>query len=86
MTKYDPLRRHLARAKVASLDLDFTDVERIIGRLLPKAARDEAWWREPPLSSVAPQIEAWTAAGYRARLLGAETVRFERVDPRAKSS
>ncbi len=83
MSKYDPLRRHLARSRAPALDLNFTDVERIIGRLLPKRARDEAWWRGPS-SSAGPQVDAWTAAGYRARLLGAETVRFERLEPRSK--
>jgi len=79
MAKYDPLRRYLARQKPARVELSFAEVERLIGAYLPKAAARSQWWDlddDPPASV---QIQAWRAAGYRARLVAAERVAFERA-------
>jgi hypothetical protein len=79
MAKYDPLQRYLARQKTARVELTFTDIERMIGAFLPKAAGRPQWWTEieadvPP----AVQVQAWRSAGYRARLTDGERVVFER--------
>jgi len=79
MAKYDPLRRYLVRQKSSRVELSFTEVERLIGAYLPKAAARSQWWDldNDPQTSV--QVQAWRAAGYRARLIAAERVAFERA-------
>ena len=81
MGKYDPLRRHLRRAKNGEVVLSFAEIERIIGGMLPNSAMQPQWWgnsREPDQRHV--QQAAWRDAGYDACLVtGADKVRFERA-------
>jgi hypothetical protein len=80
MAKYEPLRRYLARQKTARVELTFTDIERMIGAFLPKAAMRPTWWDE--IEAAAPtavQIQAWRSAGYRAQLARDEKVVFEKA-------
>ncbi len=82
MAKYEPLRRYLARQKTARVELTFTDIERMIGAFLPKAAARPAWWDEVEVEAAAPpavQLQAWRSAGYRAQLARNEKVVFERA-------
>lgn len=74
MGKYDPLTVFLRRQKNDVIDLDFADIERRIGALLPKAAQSDDWWNGQGV-----QGAAWTAAGFVAeRLRREERVRFRR--------
>lgn len=77
MAKYEPLRRYLARQRTARVELSFTDIERMIGAFLPKAAARPTWWNA--VEAPAPQVRAWRAAGYRAELAPDERVVFERA-------
>jgi hypothetical protein len=78
--KYDPLRRYLRRSKSSGLELSFTEIERIIGGMLPNSAARPQWWAnaaEPDARFV--QQAAWREAGFNAYLTGSEKVRFERT-------
>jgi hypothetical protein len=45
MGKYEPLTRYLERAHSDSIDVDFSQVEDILGFPLPQSAyRHQAWW------------------------------------------
>ena len=87
MGKYDPLRRHLRRAKTGEVVLSFEEIERIIGGMLPHSAARPQWWGEG--GEAGPrhvQQAAWREAGYDAMLVtGAEKVRFRRV-PKAAAA
>lgn len=80
MGKYDPLKRYLRRSKGADVVLSFTDIERIIGGMLPNSAARPQWWTGeagPMIRQV--QQSAWRDAGFHASLLaGVEKVKFER--------
>jgi hypothetical protein len=79
MAKYDPLRRYLARQKTAQVDLTFTEIERMIGALLPKRATQPPWWAEAsPEQPRSVQVAAWEQAGFQAELHAGERVRFTR--------
>jgi hypothetical protein len=78
MSKYDPLQQFLRRKRPATIELSFTDIERIIGAPLPKRSSDLAWWREPDSNPrLGGHQQAWLQAGYVAEpLLAEERVRF----------
>lgn len=79
MAKYEPLRRYLRQRRGAPIVLSFADIERIIGAMLPNAAREAAWWTNQPAAIRGfVQCQAWLEAGYHAQpTLGRETlVRF----------
>ena len=82
MGKYDPLRRYLRRSKSSDLVLSFTEIERIIGGMLPNGAARAQWWDSA--SQPAPrhvQQAAWREAGFQASLVaGADKVRFEKAE------
>uniref|UniRef100_B0T5I7 DUF7662 domain-containing protein n=1 Tax=Caulobacter sp. (strain K31) TaxID=366602 RepID=B0T5I7_CAUSK len=67
MAKYDPLKRYLARQKSPSVELSFTEMERLIGALLPKRAVALAWWSEDI-----------TGPGFIVSFAGSERVCFKR--------
>ena len=75
MAKYEPLRRYLARQKTARVELTFTDIERMIGAFLPKAAARPTWWDE--MEAAAP-----TAPPPKAAARGASP--FPRPNRRAR--
>lgn len=81
MAKYDPLRRYLSRQKTDAVILSFTEIERLIAGILPKAATHPDWWS--CLAEDHPrhvQKLAWRAAGYTATLVvGEDKTRFDRV-------
>jgi hypothetical protein len=79
MAKYDPLGRHLKRSKSAVLELSFSDIERIIGAMLPNSASLPQWWENETAERGHVQCRAWREAGYDAFLLkGKDTVVFRR--------
>lgn len=84
MAKYDPLHRFLRRARATDeIVLTFADIERIIGAILPKAAKDPAWWSNPASASCpGVQQKAWMEAGFQARPGPGETVTFSRAPKR----
>jgi len=80
MSIYSPLQHRLANAGPEPVTLTFKDIERLIGRPLPRSARDprirRQWWAN---SEVHVQARAWLGAGRRARLVaGADAVTFAR--------
>lgn len=78
MAKYDPLRAFFRRQKAPTVELSFNDVERLVGRLLPKAAWSEDWWT----AEDAVQTRSWRAAGFAAMADPArERVQFTRCIP-----
>lgn len=63
MSKYDPLKRHLA-ASTGPVEFEFAAVEKILGFSLPVSAkRYAAWWSNSGGTHV--QAAAWLEAGYR---------------------
>ena len=85
MAKYDPLRDYLRRQKTDELELSFAEMERKIGYMLPKSASLPQWWANPTDPATSPvQSRAWGDAGFDAVLIvGADRVRFKRVEPTA---
>ena len=74
---YEPLRSRLEQISGASVDLSFSDVERILTRKLPRSARDyPAWWANDASHSHA----VWLEAGWKVERanLAAERVKFRR--------
>lgn len=81
MGKYDPLRDYLKRQTSDEFELNFTEIKRKLGALLPNSAVRPQWWAnviDPALARV--QREAWRAAGLDAFLIaGKDRVRVRRV-------
>jgi hypothetical protein len=78
LSKYDPLRMHLARHRETELPMRFREIEDVLGFALPRSARrHQAWWANE-VSGSHVQKASWRKAGRRtARLdLGAERVVF----------
>ena len=76
---YAPLRDFLVTRPQASLLLGFAEVERILGRALPPAARRRrAWWANDQAHC---QALAWLVAGWRVEFvdLSDELVHFARL-------
>ncbi|WP_417668430.1 hypothetical protein [Roseibium sp.] len=64
MSKYDPLREHLARLDDVVWAAKLADLEQIIGSGLPKSAREHrTWWANSGGSLV--HQNAWLDAGWR---------------------
>ena len=64
MSKYDPLREHLARLDDVVWAAKLDDVENILGSNLPKSAREHrTWWANSGGSLV--HQNAWLDAGWR---------------------
>lgn len=79
MSKYTPLRQHLARIQQAEAALSFTDIEGILGGSLPTSARvHRTWWANHGRNMVHQM--AWVGAGWRVEDadLTRERVRFRR--------
>jgi len=61
--KYDPLRRYLEGVETVA-ELDFVEIERILGAPLPPSARKHAaWWSNSAEGHV--NAQAWLAAGFK---------------------
>lgn len=79
MGVYRPLFDFLcSRGDEDSVILSFAEIERIIGRRLPPAARSEerVWWTVNP---TALQARSWLAAHRHPLLVGGSVVRFDRA-------
>lgn len=81
MGKYDPLRDHLKRQRTADVELSFSEIERIIGCMLPNSAARPQWWANvTDAETSAVQRNAWRDAGYDAILVvGLDRVKFKRT-------
>lgn len=63
MSVYAPLRKFLAAERQPEVHLGFRDVERLLGRELPKTAKiNPAWWSNNPNRHT--QALAWLEAGF----------------------
>lgn len=83
MSSYQPLADHLAGRKGDSWEASFAEIERALGRPLPRSAyRYPAWWanQNGPGHS---QTRGWRSVGWRTGKLDLEQrrVRFERDRP-----
>jgi hypothetical protein len=64
MSKYDPLREHLARQAASHLPMSFDEVERVLGFALPPSAKVHAtWWSNNTGTHVG--VRAWRDAGWK---------------------
>ena len=80
MGKYDPLEGYLRRQTLAEFQMSITEIERLIGAMLPASAARPQWWaNEQGPRRTHVQCEAWLNAGFNAFLMnGKERVRFVR--------
>lgn len=80
MSKYDPLRRHLAALTQTEWSASFEDIEAILESPLPPSARNHRPWWANAGGNMVHQM-AWLVAGWRAEDvdLTRGTVRFART-------
>ena len=81
MSVYDPLRSRLGRSDKQMVTFSFSEIEKLIGRPLPRSAhaRKEWWSNENVATTTHSQCISWQAAGYGAEVnLTEKTVRFTR--------
>jgi hypothetical protein len=79
MSVYDSLRDYLKQVVFREIELTFREIEKIIGRPLPKSAGRPQWWANQTAPG-RPQREAWRGAGFDAFLIaGSGRVKFCRV-------
>ena len=80
MAKCDPLGRFLRRSSRPAIEMNFAEIERIIGAILPKSAELPQWRaNETDPASRHVQAKTWREAGYDAfPFEGAERVIFRR--------
>jgi hypothetical protein len=66
MAKYDPLAQYLQTQTVSDLTLSFGEIEKIIGAVLPRSARErpEWWWNDLARDSSHVQARSWVRGGY----------------------
>jgi hypothetical protein len=87
---YQPLHKYLQERFADRIVLTFGEIEDLIGRALPEAARVEPeWWGgTDPAAPRSAQTDAWTLAHRTATVnMAAQSVRFEReseLDARAR--
>jgi hypothetical protein len=62
MSRYDPLRHHLASQRSSVVRLTFAEVEALVGPLPASATRYPAWWANDRSHT---QAAAWLDAGWR---------------------
>lgn len=82
MSKYAPLRDHLAGLGRESIRMSFGEIERILGVALPASARaHRAFWSNNGSNNV--MTKAWREAGYETAQvdMGGETLEFRRIRP-----
>ena len=63
MGKYDPLFEFLCRRPTVALDLNFEDLEVLVGPLPASARRYPAWWANEAEGGRHVQARAWLNAG-----------------------
>jgi hypothetical protein len=64
VAKYATFRQHLERAPAQRITMSFTEIERIVGRPLPRSHRARSWWSNNPQNS--GLTREWLAAGFMA--------------------
>jgi hypothetical protein len=84
---YEPLRRWLASSGRETVNLNFSEIEEILGRKLPRSAYQyDVWWHneDDPDSTHAQSKYGWMAASYRVSSVdrGFPCVTFGRFDRR----
>lgn len=69
MSIYAPLQTRLSESPLTAVTLSFEEIEAVLGRTLPKSARDarikRQWWAN---TDTHVQARAWLKAGRKARL------------------
>jgi len=82
MSKYDSLGAFLRQQNKEQVSMTFTEIERVIGRPLPKSQRYQAWWSNSTTNNVMTQV--WLDAGYRTEQVDTVQRRlvFRRAAPR----
>jgi hypothetical protein len=79
MPKYTPLYDYLRRKSQTEIEMNFTQIERVIGSMLPKSASRPQWWaNERSTQTRHVQCSAGLDAGFHASLLSNERVLFRR--------
>jgi hypothetical protein len=80
MANYEALMRHLRDLKSNHAELALTDIQRIIGRPLPKVARSPSWWSNDAAVGISNgRSRPWLDADFKAELLpGRDRVSFVR--------
>ncbi|PWG03534.1 DUF7662 domain-containing protein [Sphingosinicella humi] len=66
MSKYDPLRDHLAELGKETLTMTFSEVGRCVGGLPKSSEIHRAWWANEANPHGHVQARAWMDAGYAA--------------------
>ena len=83
MSIYDALRVKLECVPGECVTFTFSEIEKILGRPLPRSAyRFSAWWGNgSALKAGHSQAKAWTSAGFRVSSvsLTRKTVEFHRI-------
>ena len=78
MGTYDPLRDYLRGMQFREVMLSFADIEKMIGRALPKSAERPQWWANVQAPGHS-QREAWREADFDAfPISGSRKVKFVR--------
>lgn len=77
--KYTPLGLYLARLpeEQRCCEMEFRQIEQMVGRQLPQSARTNWFWHKDEPASHA---RAWLDYGWRGELIGGDCVRFLRLD------
>ncbi len=84
MSKYEPLKRHLAGLPAPTWRTNFREIERILGFTLPPSSRrHRALWSNNPQNHV--MTKAWLSAGWLTEQvdLDTEELVFRKVGPGA---
>jgi hypothetical protein len=63
MTKYAALGDYLSKQKSERVQMNFADIERIIGGKLPASQRYPAWWSNNPMNNTMTRV--WLDAGFQ---------------------
>jgi hypothetical protein len=83
MSIYDPLRLWLDSLQQPTIQLTFSEIEKILERPLPRSAyKFSAWWGNgSSLKAGHSQARAWTSAGFKTAgvSLARKTVEFHRI-------
>ena len=80
MGKYEPLIEHLKSNSQSEVPMTFNEIEKVIGRELPRSANQyRAWWSNNPMNSVL--TKAWLEAGWKTEQVDMEARKlvFRRV-------
>lgn len=86
-SKYAPLGAYLKACGGTEVPMSFTDIEAVIGAVLPpKAVNHPAWWSNNTSNNTMTQI--WLDAGFRSERvdIGARRLIFRRVGGPAPSA